>query len=35
MTVTMHVAGVKDGVETDLGYTSNTNDANLIYTVNI
>lgn len=35
MTVTMHVAGVKDGVETDLGYTSNTNAANLIYTVNI
>jgi len=35
MEVTMHVAGVKDGVETDLGYTSNTNDANLIYTVNI
>ena len=35
MTVTMHVAGVKDGVETDLGYTSNTNDRNLIYTVNI
>lgn len=35
MTVTMHVAGIKDGVETDLGYTSNTNAANLIYTVNI
>lgn len=35
MTVTIHVAGVKDGVETDLGYTSNTNNANLIYTVNI
>lgn len=35
MTVTMHVAGVKDGVETDLGYTSNTNAANLIYTVNV
>lgn len=34
MTVTIHVAGVKDGVETDLGYTSNTNAANLIYTVN-
>lgn len=33
--VTVHVAGVKDGVETDLGYTSNTNDSNLIYTVNI
>jgi len=35
MAVTMHVAGVKDGVETDLGYTSETNAANLIYTVNI
>ena len=35
MTVTMHVAGVKDGVETDLGYTSQTNATNLIYTVNI
>lgn len=35
MKVTMHVAGVKDGVETDLGYTSQTNAANLIYTVNI
>lgn len=35
MTVTMHVAGVKDGVETDLGYTSQTNAPNLIYTVNI
>lgn len=35
MTVTMHVAGVKDGVETDLGYTSATNAANLTYTVNI
>lgn len=35
MTVTMHVAGVKDGVETDLGYTSQTNAASLIYTVNI
>ena len=34
-TVTMHVAGVKEGVETDLGYTSQTNKANLIYTVNI
>lgn len=34
MTVTMHVAGVKDGVETDIGYTSKTNSANLIYTVN-
>ena len=35
MTVTMHVGGIKDGVETDLGYTSETNMANLIYTVNI
>ena len=35
MKVTMHVAGVKDDVETDLGYTSQTNNANLIYTVNI
>ena len=35
MTVTMHVAGVKDGIETDLGYTSQTNAANLIYTVHI
>lgn len=35
MTVTIHVAGVKDNVETDLGYTSATNNANLIYTVNI
>lgn len=35
MTVTMHVAGVKDGVETGLGYTSQTNAANLIYTVNV
>jgi hypothetical protein len=35
MTVTMHVAGVKDDVETDLGYTSNTNTADLIYTVSI
>lgn len=35
MTVTMHVAGVKDGVETDLGYTQHTNSASLIYTVDI
>lgn len=35
MTVTMHVAGVKDGVETDLGYTQKTNSANTIYTVNL
>lgn len=34
-TVTMHVAGVKDGVETDLGYTTANNAADLIYTVNI
>lgn len=35
MTVTMHVAGVKDGVETDLGYTTATNAANLTYTISI
>ena len=35
MPVTMHVAGVKNGVETDLGYTRHNNEANLIYTVNI
>ena len=35
MKVTMHVAGVKDGVDTDLGYTSQTNSSSLIYTVNI
>ena len=35
MTVTMHVAGVKDGVETDLGYTQHTNSSSLTYTVNI
>lgn len=35
MKVTMHVAGVKDGVETDLGYTTATNAADLTYTVNI
>ena len=34
-TVTVHVAGVKDGVETDLGYTSATNAADLTYTVSI
>lgn len=34
MKVTMHVAGVNDGVETDLGYTQKTNGANTIYTVN-
>lgn len=35
MTVTIHVAGVKDGVETDLGYTSDTNDANKTYTISL
>ena len=35
MRVTMHVAGVKDGVETDLGSTSATNAPDIIYTVNI
>lgn len=35
MKVTMHVAGVKDGIETDLGYISQTNDASLIYSVHI
>ena len=35
MRVTMHVAGVQNGVETDLGYTSQTNGSYLIYTVNI
>lgn len=35
MKVTMHIAGVKDGVETDLGYTQHTNSAGLTYTVNI
>ena len=34
-TVTIHVAGVKDGVETDLGYTSATNTNDLTYTINI
>lgn len=34
MKVTMHVAGVKNGVETDLGYTEQTNRKSLIYTVN-
>ena len=33
--VTMHVAGIKDGVETDLGYTSQVTSGNVIYTVNI
>ena len=35
MIVTMHVAGVKDGVETDLGYTSGTNSNNKTYTINV
>ncbi len=35
MTVTMHVAGVRAGVETDLGYTTATNAAGLTYTVNV
>jgi len=35
MTVTMHVAGVKDGVETDLGYTSEANSADKTYTINV
>ena len=35
MTVTVHVAGVKDGVETDLGYTSGTNSNDKTYTVNV
>lgn len=34
MKVTMHVAGVRNGVETDLGYTQKTNGPNTIYTVN-
>ena len=35
MTVTVHVAGVKDGVETDLGYTSDTNTNDLTYTISL
>lgn len=35
MKVTMHIAGVKDGVETDLGYSQKTNSVNTIYTVNL
>lgn len=35
MTVTIHVAGIKDGVETDLGYTSGTNSNDKTYTINI
>lgn len=34
-TVTIHIAGVKDGVETDLGYTSDTNTNDKTYTINI
>lgn len=33
MTVTIHVAGVKDGAETDLGYTSGTNSNDKTYTI--
>lgn len=33
MTVTIHVAGVRDGVETDLGYTSGTNSSDKTYTI--
>lgn len=32
-TVTIHVAGVKDDVETDLGYTSGTNNNDKTYTI--
>lgn len=35
MTVTMHVGGIKEGVETDLGYTSQTNAADLTYTITV
>lgn len=35
MDVTIHVAGVKDGVETDLGYTSGTNSNDKTYTINV
>lgn len=35
MTVTMHLAGVSNGVETDLGYTSHTNGSNLTYAVSV
>lgn len=35
MTVTIHIAGVKDGVETDLGYTSGTNSNDKTYTINV
>lgn len=35
MTVTMHLAGVKNDVETDLCYTSHTNSNNLTYAVSV
>lgn len=35
MTVTIHLAGVKDGVETDLGYTSGTNSNDKTYTISV
>ena len=35
MDVTVQVAGVKDGVETDLGYTSGTNSNDKTYTINV
>ena len=35
MDVTIHVAGVKDGVETDLGYTSGTNSNDKTYTIDV
>lgn len=35
MTVTIHVAGVKDDVETDLGYTSGTNSNDKTYTITV
>lgn len=35
MSVTIHLAGVKDGVETDLGYTSGTNTNDKTYTISV
>ena len=35
MSITIHVAGVKDGVETDLGYTSDTNSNDKTYTISL
>ena len=35
MTVTIHVYGVKDGVGTDLGYTSGSNRPDKTYTINL